>query len=288
MMRFALSDSVRKDIVFSGLRLISLSQKGDILVPSYKGIEKTDEAINFLRLWSLWAIGVGFSPELTKKILEKYIKVSFHLEFYPAHATWDDFIDSYFTTHRLSGANEFKQWYRSTVEKAKVLITWWSYSELALATDFFSSSNWLGQGFEGKVFKGRYGDIGVVAVKCFKSLPRESLGRVLSEVALHREMGRDLFPNIVHVLGYSTGPEYPLLVFEYMNNGNLRHHLEGVYGCYLLQHPRVRLSIAIDIANALVQLHYKGRWPIYHRDVRSTNILWIPTGRPSFRIWDWP
>ncbi|KAL3693201.1 hypothetical protein R1sor_006852 [Riccia sorocarpa] len=273
MVRFSLSDSVRKDIVFSGLRLIPLSQKGDILVPPYKGVEQTHEAINFLRLWSLWAIGVGFSTDLTKKILERYIKVTFHLKSYATHATWDDLVDTYYDNHRLSGADEFKHWYRSTVEKARVLITWYSYIELAVATDCFSSANWLGRGFEGEVFRGRYGDIGDVAVKCFKSLPGESLTRVLSEVALHREMGRDSFPNIVHVLGYSTGPECPLLVFEFMNNGNLRHHLEGVYGTYLLQHPRVRLSIAIDIANALVQLHYKGRWPIYHRDVRSTNIL---------------
>ncbi|KAG6557255.1 hypothetical protein Mapa_001182 [Marchantia paleacea] len=276
MVRFSLSEAIRKDISFSGLRLIPRPESGDILVPAYRGEEAKGKALTFLRLWGLWAIGMGLSPDLTKQILEKYFRITFHLTMYSDHATWDDFIDTYFITHRLSGAEEFKEWYREIVQKAGLLIIWFSYTELAMATDFFSAANWLGQGAEGVVFKARlHGHLGVMdaAVKHFKGMPGESLARVLGEVAIHREIDRDLLPDMVHLVGYCTCARAPLLVFQFMDNGNLRHQLEGVYGDYLLDHPRARLSIAIDLANALVQLHYKGRWPIFHRDVRSTNVL---------------
>ncbi|BBN04749.1 hypothetical protein Mp_3g07340 [Marchantia polymorpha subsp. ruderalis] len=146
-----------------------------------------------------------------------------------------------------------------------------------MATDFFAAANRLGQGAEGVVFKARLrGPLGVVmdaAVKHFKGMPQESLARVLREVAIHREIDRALVPDMVHLVGYCTCARAPLLVFQFMDNGNLRHQLEGVYGDFLLEHPRARLSVAIDLANAIAQLHYKGRWPIFHRDVRSTNVL---------------
>lgn len=62
-----------------------------------------------------------------------------------------------------------------------------------------------------------------------------------------------------------------LLVFEYMNNGNLRDCLDGDEGKNVDWGTRV--AIAIGAARGLEYLHEAAAPRILHRDVKSTNIL---------------
>ncbi|RRT64968.1 hypothetical protein B296_00041428 [Ensete ventricosum] len=63
-----------------------------------------------------------------------------------------------------------------------------------------------------------------------------------------------------------------LLVYEFVSNGTLAHHLHGSRASqYILTWP-MRLRIAIETADALAYLHAVNP-PVIHRDVKTTNIL---------------
>lgn len=61
-----------------------------------------------------------------------------------------------------------------------------------------------------------------------------------------------------------------LLVYEYIPNGTVADHLHGDKAKPGSLPWPVRMSIAIETANALAYLHVSG---IIHRDVKTTNIL---------------
>ncbi|OAE29631.1 hypothetical protein AXG93_1762s1110 [Marchantia polymorpha subsp. ruderalis] len=80
-------------------------------------------------------------------------------------------------------------------------------------------------------------------------------------------------PHVRQILGVSFDPAQPLIIYEYLPRGSLRQHLQRRKGDHLLNDPIARLNVAIDVAHALIQLHYNSRFPIFHRDVKSSNIL---------------
>ena len=78
----------------------------------------------------------------------------------------------------------------------------------------------------------------------------------------------------MHLLGCCVELEQPILVYEYIENGALLEHLQGLKhggrGQLTWSH---RLRIAHDAAEGLAYLHSSAVPPIYHRDVKSSNIL---------------
>ena len=78
-------------------------------------------------------------------------------------------------------------------------------------------------------------------------------------------------PNLVRLLGCCIENGEQILVYEYMPNGTLSQHLQREKGTALPW--TVRLNIATETAQAIAYLHSAMNPPIYHRDIKSSNIL---------------
>ena len=77
---------------------------------------------------------------------------------------------------------------------------------------------------------------------------------------------------MVKLLGCCLETEVPLIVYEFIPNKNLYRHLHVQNNDFSLSWER-RLWIAIEVTEALSYLHSKASIQIYHRDIKSTNIL---------------
>lgn len=76
----------------------------------------------------------------------------------------------------------------------------------------------------------------------------------------------------MRLLGCCVETAQPLLVYEYIPNGTLADHLRGMSGRPFLEWPE-RLSIALQTAEGLAYLHSSAYPPIFHRDIKCSNIL---------------
>ncbi|XP_022730169.1 probable LRR receptor-like serine/threonine-protein kinase At1g06840 [Durio zibethinus] len=143
-----------------------------------------------------------------------------------------------------------------------------TYSELAMATNNFNSSTQIGQGGYGKVFRGTLADGMVVAVKRAQEGSLQGEREFLTEIQL---LSRLHHRNLVSLIGYCDEEGEQMLVYEFMSNGTLRDHLSGKS-----KEPlsfATRLRIAFGSAKGILYLHTEADPPIFHRDIKSSNIL---------------
>ncbi|KAK6157619.1 hypothetical protein DH2020_011867 [Rehmannia glutinosa] len=126
-----------------------------------------------------------------------------------------------------------------------------SSKELAEATDRYNENRILGRGGQGTVYKRMLTDGRIVAVKKSKRVDLR---------------------NVVKLLGCCLETEVPLLVYEFIPNGTLFQHVHDPSEEFPLSWE-IRLRIAREIAGALSYLHSAASAPIYHRDIKWTNIL---------------
>ncbi|CAN6381312.1 unnamed protein product [Urochloa humidicola] len=154
-----------------------------------------------------------------------------------------------------------------------------TYKDLAEATDQFSPSNLIGRGLHGSVYKAKlHGQTSYVALKVFDMETRGANRSFIAECnALRSVRHRNLVPilTVCSSIDY-RGNDFKALVYEFISNGTLDSFLhpkeDGTHGpCFLTLTQR--LSIAVDIANALEYLHHSSQRPIVHSDLKPSNIL---------------
>ncbi|KAE8100579.1 hypothetical protein FH972_018465 [Carpinus fangiana] len=145
----------------------------------------------------------------------------------------------------------------------------YDYKEIEKATNSFSDKQRLGTGAYGTVYAGKlHGSDDWVAIKRIKHRDTESIEQVMNEIKLLSSVSH---PNLVRLLGCSIEYGEQILVYEFMPNGTLCQHLQRERGDGLPW--QVRLTIASETAQAIAHLHSAINPPIYHRDIKSSNIL---------------
>ncbi|PRQ59284.1 putative protein kinase RLK-Pelle-WAK-LRK10L-1 family [Rosa chinensis] len=143
--------------------------------------------------------------------------------------------------------------------------------EIKKATNSFSRDLLLGAGGYGEVYKGTLEDGTVVAVKIAKIGNTKGTDQVLNEVRILCQVNHR---SLVHLLGCCVELEQPIMVYEYIENGTLLEHFQARKGVGRTPLSWTqRLQIAHDTAEGLAYLHFSAVPPIYHRDVKSSNIL---------------
>ncbi|KAE8673763.1 Wall-associated receptor kinase-like 20 [Hibiscus syriacus] len=143
--------------------------------------------------------------------------------------------------------------------------------EIKKATNNFSRDLILGAGGYGEIYKGILDDGTVVAVKCAKLGNTKGTDQVLNEVWILCHVNHK---SLVGLLGCCLELEQPIMVYEFIENGNLLDHLQSPNTSDRAQLSwNRRLQIARDTAEGLAYLHFSAVPPIYHRDDKSSNIL---------------
>ncbi|XVF65979.1 hypothetical protein PTKIN_Ptkin09bG0294000 [Pterospermum kingtungense] len=143
-----------------------------------------------------------------------------------------------------------------------------TFKEMALATDNFNYSSQVGRGGYGKVYKGTLSDKTVVAIKRAEEGSLQGQKEFLTEIKL---LSRLHHRNLVSLVGYCDEEGEQMLVYEFMPNGTLRDWLsakakESVnFG--------MRLRIALGSAKGILYLHTEANPPVFHRDIKASNIL---------------
>ncbi|XP_021296150.1 putative receptor-like protein kinase At3g47110 [Herrania umbratica] len=150
-----------------------------------------------------------------------------------------------------------------------------SYKELLQATSGFASSNLIGVGSFGSVYKGfLHQQEKLVAVKV---LNLQNRGAAKSFMAECRALGKVRHRNLLKIITSCSsidyqGNDFKALVFEFIPNGSLDSWLHDQHESRYLNFVQ-RLDIAIDVANAIEYLHHNCEAVIVHCDLKPTNVL---------------
>ncbi|XP_027336202.1 probable serine/threonine-protein kinase PBL19 [Abrus precatorius] len=150
--------------------------------------------------------------------------------------------------------------------------------ELRDATNGFNRMLKIGEGGFGSVYKGsikppqQQGDPILVAIKRLNTRGFQGHKEWLAEVQF---LGIVNHPNLVKLLGYcSVDGErgiQRLLVYEYMPNRSLEHHLFD--RCLPALPWKTRLEIMLGAAQGLAYLHEGLEIQVIYRDFKSSNVL---------------
>ncbi|XP_058113455.1 protein STRUBBELIG-RECEPTOR FAMILY 5-like isoform X2 [Magnolia sinica] len=173
---------------------------------------------------------------------------------------------------KSSSNNEVMSRFSSRKSTDLITATAYSLEDLQGATGSFGLVHDIGQGSIGHVYKAKYEDGKVLAVKKIDSAILENGGseefmNVVSRILQLRH------PNITELVGHCAENGYYLLVYQFLKNGSLHDflHLSDEYSKPLTWNTRIR--IALGTARAVEYLHEICSPSTMHKNIKSSNIL---------------
>jgi len=173
-----------------------------------------------------------------------------------------------FVIRRRCASSKSRKSAKRLLSDASFNVPFYPYKAIERATGNFSDTHRLGTGAYGTVYVGSLCNGELVAVKKIKHPEPETVEQVMNEVKIVSSVNH---PNLVRLLGCCIERGEQILVYEFMPNGTLAQHLQRQQGPGLPW--TVRLAIAAGTAKAIAYLHSAVHPPIYHRDIKSSNIL---------------
>lgn len=150
---------------------------------------------------------------------------------------------------------------------------WYEFEELKVATNNFSTNNFIGAGGFSTVYKGIMSDGCQVAVKRIRNCTPEGDAEFRNEVEVINSVRHR---NLAALRGCCVASNTSLghlrlLVYDYMPNGSLEDYL------FSKTKPALewadRQQIALDAARGVSYLHTGVHPAIIHRDIKANNIL---------------
>ncbi|KAL7252939.1 hypothetical protein ACSBR1_007486 [Camellia fascicularis] len=145
-----------------------------------------------------------------------------------------------------------------------------TYNELKIATNNFHSSNKIGEGGFGTVYKGTLVDGKVVAVKVLSVESKQGDREFMAEIASVSNASHE---NLVKLHGGCIDGAHRILVCDYMEKNNLAQTLLGGKGKRVKFSWKARREISLGIARGLAYIHEEVKPHIVHRDIKASNIL---------------
>ncbi|KAI3737086.1 hypothetical protein L2E82_27081 [Cichorium intybus] len=158
------------------------------------------------------------------------------------------------------------------VRREKMMNTelhYFTFQSISSATNNFSSTNKLGEGGFGAVYKGKLVDGQEVAVKRLSRSSEQGVKEFKNETELIAKLQHT---NLVRLIGCCIEKKEKILVYEYMPNKSLDSFLFDPTKKGLLDW-NARFVIIDGIAQGLLYLHRFSRLRIIHRDLKASNIL---------------
>ncbi|KAL8544093.1 hypothetical protein ACS0TY_004581 [Phlomoides rotata] len=141
--------------------------------------------------------------------------------------------------------------------------------EIEEATNGLAIENMIGTGEFGVVYHGLFMDHTRAAIKnLFSNRRGEKEFCSLAEAMMlirHK--------NLVKLLGYCAEGPYRMVVYEYVENGNLEHWLHNCISKISPLTWSIRMRIIIGIARGLAYLHDETDPPVAHFNLKSSNVL---------------
>ncbi|KAI3762927.1 hypothetical protein L1987_53369 [Smallanthus sonchifolius] len=168
-------------------------------------------------------------------------------------------------SHRLKRLYKSEETHRNTNNE----LHYFTFRSISFATNNFSSTNKLGEGGFGAVYKGKLVDGQEIAVKRLSRGSGQGDTEFMNETKLIAKLQH---VNLVRLLRCCIEKQEKILVYEYMPNNSLDSLLfdpkkKGILGW------KDRIVIIDGIAQGLVYLHKFSRLRVIHRDLKASNVL---------------
>ncbi|RDY13497.1 G-type lectin S-receptor-like serine/threonine-protein kinase CES101, partial [Mucuna pruriens] len=144
-----------------------------------------------------------------------------------------------------------------------------NFQTILEATTNFSSTNKIGEGGFGPVYKGKLPNGQEIAIKRLSKSSGQGLIEFKNEAMLIVKLQHT---NLVRLLGFCIDKEERILVYEYMPNKSLNLYLFDSDERSKLEW-KIRCRIIQGVAQGLVYLHQYSRLKVIHRDLKASNIL---------------